>query len=106
MEIALSLVDEAALQALTGNAQRIVGADGVARLDDSNPGGRPRRLELNEIRPDANPPQSDGEREPPDAPAHNQYFPLFAQEQTPAFSPKPVISRGPRDVKKISRMGE
>ena len=106
MKGTLALVDEAALQTLIGDAQCLVGADRVARLDDSNAGGGPRRLQLDEIRPDANPPEPDGERKAPDAPAHDQYFPLLAQEQTPARSPKQLISGDARDVKKISRMRE
>jgi hypothetical protein len=91
---------------LIGDAQCVVGADRIARLDDADAGGGPCGLQLDEIRLDANPTQADGERKPADAPSDDQNFPLLAQEQTPACSPKRLISGDASDVKKISRMGE
>ena len=49
VEVALALVDEAALETAIGDAERLVGADCIARLDDADAVHGPARSDFDEI---------------------------------------------------------
>src|SRR5262245_57921068 len=70
--MALLGVDKAALKARVGNPESLVGADGVAGLNDADTVDRRLVLDLDHMGADAAPAESDRERKPADAGADDQ----------------------------------
>ena len=70
--VALPLVDEAAFKTAIGDAQRLVGANGVPRLNDADAVDRPLFLDFDHVGADPDSAESDRRRQPADASSHDQ----------------------------------
>lgn len=72
--VALPPVDEAALKTVIGDIQRLVGAEGISRLNDPDPVDRPLFLDFDDIRTNAYPAEPDRHRQSADAASHDQHI--------------------------------